>query len=90
MVDIHVMSLIKKPKKINLKQFSKNKSELDAFYGLPREVYFCKECCFSNQKPNSEQEYKHSIDTKKPTVNFDSKSICSACKTSQLKKSCYE
>jgi len=80
------MYFIKKPKTINLKQFKKNKSELDAFYGLPREVLFCKECCFSNQKPNSEQEYKHSISTKKPTVNFDSKNICSACKTSRLKK----
>ncbi len=80
------MYFIKKPKTINLKQFRKNKSELDAFYGLPREVLFCSECCFSNQKPNSEQEYKHSISTKKPTVNFDNKNLCSACKTSRLKK----
>ena len=27
--------------------------QLEAYYGLPRHVQFCKECVMSNQKPNS-------------------------------------
>ena len=52
-------------------------------YGLPSEISFCSNCCFSNQKPNSELEYKHNFKTKKPTVQLDENQVCSACKISE-------
>ena len=55
-------------------------------YGLPSEITFCSNCCFSNQKPNSELEYKHNFKTKKPTVQLDENQVCSACKISEKKK----
>ena len=35
--------------------------QLEAYYGLPRHVQFCKECVMSNQKPNSCYEFEHTI-----------------------------
>ena len=35
---------------------------------------------YSNQKPNSEKEYKHNLKTKKPIIAFDNKDECDACK----------
>ena len=80
------MFLINKPKEITFNKFNKDKNDLENFYGLPKSIIFCKKCCFSNQKPNSEHEYKHSINTKKPTVNFNDENICSACSTTSKKR----
>ncbi len=49
------------------------------FYGLPAEVKFCKTCVVSNQRPNSALEYKHSKDSEKQTIRFNSDGICDAC-----------
>lgn len=57
----------------------------DRYYGLPQSIMFCSRCTYSNQKPNSEKEYKHNIDTKKPTVAFDHEGVCSACRVAELK-----
>lgn len=38
---------------------------LEAYYGLPQEVKFCKICTISNQRPSSVIEQKHTIHTKK-------------------------
>tara|TARA_B100000795_G_scaffold157821_1_gene118510 strand:- start:730 stop:2007 length:1278 start_codon:yes stop_codon:yes gene_type:complete len=57
-----------------------------AYYGLPEDVLYCSLCSNSNQKPSSEKEYKHNINTKKPTIAFDENGICSACKVSESKK----
>ena len=59
----------------------------ETFYGLPREIRFCQRCGYSNQKPNSEKEFKHNIQTRKPTVVFDAEGICSACRVADTKKS---
>ena len=32
-----------------------------AFYGLTKNVQFCRECVMSNQKPNSCYEFEHTI-----------------------------
>ena len=64
MVDCHVgknMFLIKKPKKIDLKIYNRGVNSPQNFYGLPKKILFCKQCTYTNQKPNSEQEYKHNI-----------------------------
>lgn len=59
---------------------------LEAKYGLPSEVKFCKSCIISNQRPNSAVEYTHTKDSKKKTIHFDSNGICDACHTAQQKK----
>ena len=45
----------------NKKDFKNKKT----FFGLPFDVRFCKSCIISNQRPNSEFEYKHNKNTKK-------------------------
>ena len=41
--------------------------QLEAYYGLPKHVQFCKECVMSNQKPNSCYEFEHTIKSIKKT-----------------------
>ena len=41
---------------------------LEAYYGLPKHVQFCKECVMSNQKPNSCYEFEHTINSIKKTM----------------------
>jgi len=59
---------------------------LDAKYGLPPEVHFCKRCVLSNQKPNSAIEHNHTSASKKQTVVFDEEGICDACRFAEEKK----
>ena len=66
----------------NKKDF-KNKKTL---FGLPFDVNFCKSCIISNQRPNSEFEYKHNKNTKKTTIKFSDDGICDACKVASSKK----
>lgn len=33
--------------------------KLEAYYGLPNKIQFCKKCVISNQRPNSCEEYKN-------------------------------
>lgn len=54
-------------------------------YGLPEHVQFCKRCVMSNQRPASAVEFKHTIDSKKVTMNFDDHGICDACRTAEQK-----
>lgn len=60
--------------------------DIEAKYGLPKEVKFCKRCVMSNQRPASEVEFKHSINTKKKTIHFDEEGICDACRNSDVKE----
>jgi N-acetyl sugar amidotransferase len=55
-------------------------------YGLPRTVNFCKKCVISNQRPNSAVEFKHTINSKKDTILFDSVGVCDACNYAQIKR----
>lgn len=68
-------------------RYAPDTAEPEAYYGLPREIRFCQRCGYSNQKPNSEREFKHNINTRKPTVAFDEHGICSACRIAETKKS---
>lgn len=63
------------------------KQQLEAYYGLPTEVKFCKKCVMSNQRPASAVEFKHTKDSKKITMHFDEEGICDACRTSEVKES---
>lgn len=58
---------------------------LEVKYGLPREVKFCKKCVMSNQRPASTQEFKHTMQSKKVTLNIDETGTCDACRTAEQK-----
>jgi N-acetyl sugar amidotransferase len=55
-------------------------------FGLPEEVKFCKKCVMSNQRPSSVPEFTHTIDQKKPTLQFDEEGVCDACRYNELKE----
>ena len=59
---------------------------LEAYYGLPEEVKFCSRCVMSNQRPVSEIEFKHTIETKKRTLNFNEENLCDACLNADKKE----
>lgn len=59
---------------------------LEAYYGLPQEVKFCTKCCYSNQRPSSELEIKHTKDSKKVTLAFDENGVCDACRFAEKKE----
>ncbi len=60
--------------------------ELEAKYGLPREVQFCRRCFISNQRPNSAVEYEHTEASKKETIHFDEDGVCDACRVAERKQ----
>lgn len=62
-------------------------AELEAYYGLPKEVKFCTKCLMSNQRPTSTVEFKHTKDSKKTTMNFDEHGVCDACRANEQKAS---
>ncbi len=62
------------------------KNELEVKYGLPREVKFCSKCVMSNQRPASTVEFKHTINSKKVTLNIDAEGVCDACRTAEIKE----
>ena len=55
-------------------------------YGLPKKVLFCKKSLISNQTPNSTQEFRHTLKSKKKTTFIDKKGISDPWKYSRLKK----
>lgn len=61
-------------------------NEIEAKYGLPAEVKFCKTCVISNQRPNATIEYQHIASSKKQTINFDEAGVCDACRVAEKKK----
>jgi len=56
------------------------------FYGLPKKVIFCKKTLISNQRPNSDIEFKHRLNSKKKTLNIDKNGISDSWKYSRIKK----
>jgi N-acetyl sugar amidotransferase len=61
-------------------QTATREESLGTYFGLPREVKFCKRCVFSNQRPLSTNEYAHRSDSKKETLEFDDNGVCLACR----------
>lgn len=57
------MSMILMPKNIDYSKYGTS-THLEAYYGLPIEVKFCKMCVISNQRPSSATEVAHNKDSK--------------------------
>lgn len=72
--------------KKGFEKFNLPKEELEAKYGLPREVKFCSKCVISNQRPNSAVEFEHTINSKKKTISLGADNVCDACKIAEQKK----
>lgn len=68
----------------DLKPFEAERPE-ETLYGLPREVFFCKRCVISNQRPNSAVETKHTRASQKQTIAFDGEGVCDACRVRDRK-----
>ena len=77
---------IKYPEPVNLNQYEFKSTSLEAYYGLPSDVKYCKTCVISNQRPNSAVEYNHTKESKKDTIHFSEEGICDACKFTQRKR----
>ena len=58
---------------------------LEAYYGLPQEVKFCKKCVISNQRPSSKAEFTHKAQTKTQAIHFDDEGVCDACRYHEKK-----
>lgn len=60
--------------------------KLEAKYGLPEAVVFCKRCVMSNQRPSSSVEFKHGKDRKHTTLRFSDDGVCDACRVAEQKE----
>jgi N-acetyl sugar amidotransferase len=79
------MEIIRYPDMVDLSAFSRCQKHLEAKYGLPLQVVFCRRCVISNQRPNSAVEYKHTKDSQKATIHFDGQGVCDACNFAEKK-----
>ncbi len=79
------MDQISYPPQIDFSEYSRENTNPENFYGLPKEVKYCKKCVISNQRPNSAVEYQHSAKSDKKTIHFDDYGICDACRFSEKK-----
>jgi N-acetyl sugar amidotransferase len=70
--------------KTETNQNTKEDKPLEAYYGLPEKVEYCKICVISNQRPNSTIEQKHTRETKKKVIAFKD-GVCDACLTKDWK-----
>ena len=59
---------------------------LEARYGLPQEVVFCRRCIMSNQRPASSVEFQHRVDRKHTSLHIDEEGICDACRFAETKE----
>ena len=80
------MDLLRYPQAVDFSRFLGSNPTSEVFYGLPADVQFCRSCVISNQRPNSAVEHKHTRDSKKATIHFDSDGICDACNFALRKK----
>lgn len=60
--------------------------KLEAYFGLPREVVFCRRCVMSNQRPSSYPEFLHTRDRQTPTLHIDAEGVCDACRFAERKE----
>ncbi len=58
---------------------------LEAYFGLPERVMFCRRCVMSNQRPCSYPEFRHRPDRVTPTLHIDAEGVCDACRYAERK-----
>lgn len=63
-----------------------SEEKLEAKYGLPEKVIFCKRCVVSNQRPASSVEFKHILNSAHVTMSIDKDGICDACRFAERKE----
>lgn len=61
-------------------------AKLEAKFGLPEQVVFCKRCVMSNQRPSSSVEFKHTTSHAHTTLRMDERGVCDACNVSDRKE----
>jgi N-acetyl sugar amidotransferase len=80
------LKLVKYPDSVDSNLFNKNSEEFVTKFGLPSEIRFCDKCVISNQRPSSGSEFHHTRESKKSTIDFDGKGVCSACRIAEKKQ----
>ncbi len=65
---------------------SEDSEKLEAYYGLPQEVRFCKRCVMTNQRPSSYPEFKHTRARITPTLHIGEDGLCDACRYAETKE----
>ncbi len=60
--------------------------KLEAKYGLPEKVIFCKKCVMPNQRPASMPEFQHNINSKHTAMHVDEEGVCDACRYAEMKE----
>jgi N-acetyl sugar amidotransferase len=60
--------------------------ELEAFFGLPAKVHYCKKCVESNQRMMGSVQHKDTATTKKKTALFDEDGVCLSCRYFEKKR----
>ncbi len=58
---------------------------MEAYYGLPERVIYCRTCVISNQRPSSTVEFRHTADERKKTIGFGEDGVCDACSYNEVK-----
>lgn len=62
------------------------KQSLEARYGLPEAVIFCKRCVMSNQRPASSVEFRHTTAHTHRSMHIGEDGVCDACHIADRKK----
>ncbi len=70
----------------DINKYKQTNADLEAYYGLPKDVVFCTRCVMSNQRPTSTVEFKHNANSKKNTMAMDKHGVCDACRTAEQKE----
>lgn len=73
------------PSAVDKVKFSPAAEGREIKYGLPRSIAFCSRCVISNQRPNSAVEFKHTRESQKTTIAFDTDNVCDACRVAEQK-----
>jgi len=60
--------------------------KLEARYGLPEQVLFCRRCVMSNQRPASSIEFRHTRSHRHRSLRFDANGVCDACRVAERKE----
>jgi N-acetyl sugar amidotransferase len=77
---------VRRPAAIDPTPFAQDDGDrLEAKYGLPPAVQFCRRCVISNQRPNSAIEFAHTRASTKQTIRFDENGVCDACRLAEQK-----